>query len=111
MEKIISKLKALGDSNRFRIVMMLKNRPMCACELLEVLDIAGGTLSTHLKILKNAGLLDQKKDGRWIEYTLKDSGAIDLVNNIQNYIKDKDIINDDLNKIMNLDRTICSSKK
>jgi len=61
-------MKALGDLNRFRIMLMLLERPLCVCELLEVLDIAGGTLSNHLKVLRAAGLIDQRKDGRWIEY-------------------------------------------
>jgi ArsR family transcriptional regulator len=70
MEKTIERLKALGDENRFRIFMMLGNKSMCACEIREVLGIAGSTLSVHLKILRSAGLIVQKKNGRWIEFAL-----------------------------------------
>ncbi len=68
MREAVQMMKALGDENRFRIFMILANKKMCVCELLQILDIAGSTLSAHLKVLKTAGLIEQKKDGRWIEY-------------------------------------------
>ena len=60
MKDIVELMKVLGEENRFRISMMLLVRPLCVCELLEVLSIAGGTLSNHLKILRNSGLVEQK---------------------------------------------------
>ena len=57
--------KALGDRNRFRIVKMLQKRPLCVCEIREVLGISQPAVSRHLNILKNAGLLEDEKDGVW----------------------------------------------
>lgn len=88
MEQTIERLKALGDENRFRIFMMLGAKSMCACELREVLQIAGSTLSAHLKILRAAGLITQKKNGRWVEFTLnsRDSGVPGLLAYLENHL-------------------------
>ena len=57
--------KALGDRNRFRIVKMLQKRPLCVCEIREVLGISQPAVSRQLYILKNAGLVEDEKDGIW----------------------------------------------
>jgi ArsR family transcriptional regulator len=103
-------MKALGDSNRFRIAMMLLERPMCVCELLEVLDIAGGTLSSHLNVLKNAGLISQRKDGKWVEYYIKEAKADQLLRSIESFLSDKDQIQMDRDLIGSITRFACSSK-
>ena len=108
MEKIIQKFKAMGDENRFRILMLLLERPLCVCELLEVLDIKGGTLSAHLKILKNAGLINQEKDGRWIIYSISSENKT-FLNEIEKELEDSKIIQDDKAMISEISRDICSS--
>ncbi|OQY35355.1 MAG: hypothetical protein B6241_02370 [Spirochaetaceae bacterium 4572_59] len=110
MQILINKLKALSDPNRFRILMMLEIRPLCVCELLEVLEIAGGTLSNHLKILKNSGLIDQNKDGRWVEYRLLDSDAAQFINRIGKNITDRSLLEKDREIIDRINRSVCSSK-
>jgi len=108
MELIISRLRALADPNRFRIVMMLMERPLCVCELLQVLDISGGTLSSHLKILKNAALVDQRKDGRWIEYALKEEVS-DFMKRMESEVEDKSQVEQDRAQIRGLTRNLCST--
>ena len=66
MVDILHIFKALGDENRLRILLMLRQRPLCVCEIHEVLDIALSTLSAHLKHMKNTGLIEDEKDGRWV---------------------------------------------
>ena len=110
MEKVIQKFKAMGDENRFRILMLLLIRPLCVCELLEVLDIKGGTLSAHLKLLKNAGLISQKKDGRWIVYTISSEKNKTFLNEIEKELGDNKKIQDDKEKIGRISRDICSSR-
>ena len=109
MQNLINQLKALSDTNRFRIVMMLKERPLCVCELLEALEIAGGTLSNHLKVLKNAGLINQKKDGRWIEYGLSDEKARKMILEMEESLTDRKRIEEDRDVISKINRTVCSS--
>jgi ArsR family transcriptional regulator len=63
-------LKALGDRNRLRIINMLKDRAMCVCEITDVLKLSQSTVSGHLRILKEAGIAEDTKDGLWVEYHL-----------------------------------------
>ncbi|MDD5258871.1 MAG: metalloregulator ArsR/SmtB family transcription factor [bacterium] len=63
--------KALADKNRLRILKMLQRKPMCVCEIREVLGLAQPTVSKHLKILKDAGIIEDWQDGLWTNYQLK----------------------------------------
>ncbi len=62
--------KVLGDSNRLRIVRMLSGGEKCACQLLSAFDITQPTLSHHMKILCDSGLVCARKDGKWMHYSL-----------------------------------------
>ena len=62
--------KALGDSNRLRIVEMLSNGEKCGCKLLEAFEITQPTLSHHMKILCECGLVETLKEGKWSHYSL-----------------------------------------
>ncbi len=61
-------LKALADENRLKIVHILSCGELCACDLLDYFDITQPTLSHHLGILVDAGLLDTRPDGKWTRY-------------------------------------------
>ena len=67
--------KALADIQRVRILMMLGSGELCVCQIVEVLALAPSTVSKHLSILHNAGLVDARKDGRWAWYRLPDGDA------------------------------------
>ena len=60
--------KALSDVNRLKIIEILRNGPCCACHLLEAFQITQPTLSHHMKILTEVGLVDVKKTGTWAYY-------------------------------------------
>lgn len=62
--------RALGDPNRLEIVRMLSDGEMCACRLLERFDISQPTLSHHMKILCDCGLVQCRRDGKWCHYSL-----------------------------------------
>lgn len=62
--------KALGDSNRLRIVRMLSDGEKCGCKLLEAFDITQPTLSHHMRILSECGLIETRKEGKWSHYSL-----------------------------------------
>ena len=109
MKKTLLQFKALGDENRFRIVMMLRIRKLCVCEMLEVLDITGGTLSNHLKILQHAGLINQKKEGRWVVYSLTESIDETLFAYIDNNLNDTKIFEKDKHSVLSLSRELCSA--
>lgn len=62
--------KALSDSNRLKIVQMLADGEKCACKLLEKFEITQPTLSHHMRILCECGLVDTRKEGKWSHYSL-----------------------------------------
>ena len=62
--------KALGDSNRLQIVQMLSDGEKCGCKLLERFEITQPTLSHHMKVLCECGLVNSRKDGKWSHYSL-----------------------------------------
>ena len=62
--------KALGDSTRLQIVEMLSDGELCACKILEQLNITQPTLSHHMKILCDCGLVKGRKEGKWTHYAI-----------------------------------------
>lgn len=62
--------KALGDPNRLQIVQMLSDGEKCACKLLEAFEITQPTLSHHMKILCECGLVETRREGKWSHYSL-----------------------------------------
>jgi len=75
MKDFIRVMKALSDPNRVKVIKMLQQKPMCVSEMQEALGIAQPTVSKHLKILEDAGLVQSKKDGLWVNYSLIGGGA------------------------------------
>ena len=72
MKKTLSLLKALSDQNRLRVVAaLLSTHELCACQIKELLRITGATVSRHMALLIHAGLIDSRKDGRWVFYRLR----------------------------------------
>ncbi len=67
--------KALSDGNRLKILELLTDGQKCACILLEKLDIQQPTLSHHMKILYEVGLIDRCKAGKWTHYALSEEGG------------------------------------
>ena len=74
--------KALGDKTRLQIVEMLSSGEMCACKILERFNITQPTLSHHMKILCECGLVISRKDGKWSHYSL----SCDVLKDFQGYI-------------------------
>jgi len=79
MRTIINIAKAFSDENRVRALMMLCNGELCVCQLIEMLGLAPSTVSKHMTILYQAGLVDARKEGRWNYYRLADEDAPEFV--------------------------------
>jgi len=106
--------KALSDPNRLRILMMLKHKPLCVCEIVEILALANSTVSKHLSILRNANLINDEKDGRWVNYRLADiSESQDIgfvLTQLERQLADDKQIDKDRDKLSVVDRfTICAT--
>ena len=67
--------KAFCDENRLQILELLRSGEKCACKLLDDLHISQPTLSHHMKILCDAGIVQGRRDGKWVHYSLDPAGA------------------------------------
>ena len=64
-------IKALADENRLRIIYLLKQKKdLCVCEITSIIGLAQSTISSHLKLLENAGLIASYKEGLWVNYNI-----------------------------------------
>lgn len=72
MDRFVETTKALADPNRVRALMALRDRELCVCRIIGLLQLAPSTVSKHLTILKQAGLIEGRKAGRWMHYRLPD---------------------------------------
>lgn len=68
--------KAFCDENRVGILKLLVNGEKCACQLLEEFEISQPTLSHHMKILCEAGIITARKEGKWIHYKIDEKGSL-----------------------------------
>lgn len=75
-------IKALSDVNRMMIINNLSVGEMCACKLLEKFNITQPTLSHHMKILSECGLVNARKEGKWMHYSLN----FEIINTFQEFI-------------------------
>ncbi|MEW6220246.1 MAG: metalloregulator ArsR/SmtB family transcription factor [Thermodesulfobacteriota bacterium] len=75
MREFLRVMKALSDGSRVKIVKMLGRKELCVCELTALLGLAQPTVSKHLRVLEEAGLVTFRKEGSWINYRLARDGA------------------------------------
>ena len=68
MREFMKITKSLSDETRIRTLLALKQGELCVCQITEIFGLAPSTISKHLSILSNAGLVESRKDGRWIYY-------------------------------------------
>ena len=87
MKLFLKVMKALSDPNRVKIIKLLQQKMMCVCELQGALKIAQPTVSKHLKILEEAGMVDYAKDGLWVNYFLADGSASPYASSVLGNLK------------------------
>lgn len=75
MKDFLTVAKALADENRARILMFLHGGELCVCQLIELLELAPSSVSKHMSILYHAGLVETRKENRWVYYRLAGEGA------------------------------------
>jgi ArsR family transcriptional regulator len=72
LPQFLAESKALGDGNRVRLLLaLMAYEELCACQLTELLEVTGATVSRHLSLLLQAQLIESRKEGRWIFYRLR----------------------------------------
>ena len=102
--------KALADENRVRTLLALRGGELCVCQITELFGLAPSTISKHLSVLYQAGLVESRKDGRWIYYRLPRNGvapaARDAIRWLERSAEDEPRIVEDgqrLKKILRMD--------
>lgn len=73
MDDLVNIFKALSDETRLRILKILEDGEHCVCDIVAALDVVQPKASFHLKILRDAGLLEDRKQGKWVHYNIDDS--------------------------------------
>jgi ArsR family transcriptional regulator, arsenate/arsenite/antimonite-responsive transcriptional repressor len=90
MREVLAITNALGDESRVRALMALTGRQLCVCQIAELLQLAPSTVSKHLYLLRQGGLVESQKKGRWIFYSIPkvpDSSARQSIEWLQEALK------------------------
>ena len=87
MRDFMAITKALADPNRVRILLALRRRELCVCQITELFGLAPSTVSKHLSILHHAGLIQSRKTERWVYYRLPDPTAPPAVREALDWVK------------------------
>ncbi len=110
--------KALAEENRVRILLALEDQELCVCQIIELLELAPSTVSKHMSVLRQARLVDGRKDGRWMYYRIAGNGSPIEVKEaiawVKNSLSGNERICKDakrLNEILKIDREVLCSQK
>jgi ArsR family transcriptional regulator len=108
MRELVTVLKALADPMRIRVLKLLEEKKMCVCELTVVLGIQQSSVSHHLRILRDAGLVDDLRNGPWIDYQLAQSVynefAPTLLKIAKTWLNEEPIVRQDVKAAKRVDR-------
>ena len=98
MKELVSIFKALSDETRLRIVKLLEHGELCVCDLVAACDMVQPKVSFHLRVLKAAGLVKDRKQGKWMHYRLDDTDLFKrfLLLTARDRIADEDVRKDRL---------------
>lgn len=103
MQQLMSIIRALDNESRLRILLSLRDGELCLCQVIEFLQLAPSTVSKHVELLRQAGLIEMRKDGRWHYYRLARRGASPAVRNairwISTSLRDEQVILADAKRI------------
>lgn len=108
MKNFIKVMKALSDPNRVKILKLLQQKTMCVCELQGALQISQPSVSKALKMLEEAGMVEYKKKGLWVNYYLADGNsspyAASLLGNLKHWLDEDPEVSELIEKIPFLNR-------
>ena len=86
LPRLLAVTKALADESRVRILFVLRGRELCVCQIIELLGLAPSTVSRHMAILRQSGLVESRKEGRWIYYRRAASGSGSLADSTLDWL-------------------------
>jgi len=108
LRTFIKVMKALSEPNRVKMVKLLQHKVMCVCEIQAALGLAQSTASKHLKILEEAGLVEYRKEGLWVNYYITDGKyspyAASLLGNLRHWLNDDPEVSELIKIVPHLNR-------
>ncbi len=108
MKEFTKVMKALSDRSRVKIIKMLQHKTMCVCEMRAALELAQPTVSKHLRLLEEAGLVSSQKDGQWVNYYLTDGASSPYVaailGNLRHWMDEDPEINELIERLPSIRR-------
>ena len=103
MRDLIKVFKALSDETRIRLLKLLQQRELCVCELMQALNMTQSRVSRNLGILKDAGLVKDRRDGLWVHYSLSEKSfnkyAGPILELLRDWGNDDDVVLRDLEEL------------
>jgi ArsR family transcriptional regulator len=102
MKSVLSQLKLLSDETRLRILMLLSRKELCVCQIMAVLGVSQPLVSRNLALLEGAGLLNERRQGKLVFYSVKKNlpGHVGrLILSVKDSLKDDPRLLDDLNSL------------
>ena|SRR3990170_3948184 len=114
MKESLNIFKALSDKNRLRILKMLQIKPLCVCEITDILQLAASTVSQHLNILKKDEFILEDRDGKWVNYLINqrpgDQRISAILSQLDFWIGESELIENDKLKVKVVNRfEVCGS--
>ncbi len=115
MNNLLNIFKTLSDKNRLRILMILYEKELCVCEIQEIIQVTISTVSKHLSILKSAGFIEERKEGKWVYYHIAknftNTPLREILFILPSWLKGEAEIEKDIEKVKNIKEVItCSTK-
>ncbi len=102
MQRQIEVFKALGDETRLRILKLLLKRELCVCELEAALSLTQSKVSRHLTVLRSVGLVEDRREGTWIFYSLfrpENDFEKSIAQIIKNALSDSELVKQDEDRL------------
>jgi ArsR family transcriptional regulator, arsenate/arsenite/antimonite-responsive transcriptional repressor len=114
MKQFVRVMKPLSDPNRVRIIKILGIKELCVCEIQDLIGLAQSTVSKHLKVLEEAGLVDYRKEGSWFIYRLSKGEESDyarvMLKNLEDWLTHEPQLQEMIARLAQVDRErICAA--
>ncbi len=110
VHNFVKVMKALSDPNRVKMVKLLQHKSLCVCEIQGALGISQPTVSKHLKVLEEAGLVSSSKDGLWVNYFLsggdKSPYAASILGNLKHWLEEDPDVAELIDRLPTLNREV-----
>ena len=106
MNQLTDIANALSDPNRVRLLAACLDGERCVCQLVELIDLSNASISKHLSMLKRAGLLESRKEGRWVHYKSPESPSAmvgDAISFVKSHALNDEAISADRDRLVEID--------